>query len=137
MNEDSAITLQRDIGKLWGSVKESRAVIAGHSEKISSLEDFKEQHEKQHDDLMDRLRRYEYSERRDTCFGLKELARREEFAEVESEKEAEEEAEVTAASIQAEVQRSVARSQNVGIIINAIISACAIIAVAIISRGGL
>lgn len=84
------------------------------------------------DAIEDRIRHYLDAERRETCIGLAELARRE----AAQGQEEEEVTEVTVATIRAQVEAAASRRQTIGIIITATLNVLGLVAVALITRGG-
>ena len=130
--------LERDNLKIRGLAGELAGVVWGDMVKrdnglrarVIALEAYKERADEADDDLRERLRHYLDAERRETCIGLAELARREPA----KDQEEEEVTEVTVATIQAQAEAAASRRQTRGIIITATLNALGLIAVAIITR---
>lgn len=139
VSEERFNELERDHRKVRGLVGELAAVLWGDMVKrdngirsrVVRLESRMDDAESHDDELDSRLQHYFDTERESTCFGLAGLAKWEASRDADEE----EEADVTIATMQAEVQKEVVRAQNRGIVINAIISALALIAVALITGG--
>ena len=133
--------LERDNVKIRGLLGEVSGVVWGDMvtrsnglrSRVVALEKESESFAEAIESLESRVKHFAEVDRRETCYGLAGLAKFEAQCS-ESERE---ETDVTVATMQAEVQKSIARNQTIGIIVNAIVSACALVAVAIISRGGL
>lgn len=131
--------LERDNLKIRGLAGEIAGVVWGDMVKrdnglrarTGSLELRCRQAEEELDDLRERLRHYLDAERRETCIGLAELARRESA----KDQEEEEVTEVTVATIRAQVEAAASRRQTIGIIITATLNVAGLIAVALITRG--
>ena len=131
--------LERDHRKVRGLVGELAAVIWGDMvtrdngirSRVVKLEDRLAEAEEHNDTLDLKLQHYLDKEREETCYGLAGLAK----LEASMDADEGEETEVTIATMQTEVQKEVVRAQYRGIVINAIISALALIAVAIITSG--
>lgn len=129
-------TLERDNLKIRGLVGEVAGVVWGDMvkrdnglrSKVAKLETKFEAI----DDIEDRIRHYLDAERRETCIGLAELARRDEA----EDQEEGEETEVTVATIRAQVEAAASRRQTIGIIITATLNVLGLVAVALITRGG-
>ena len=138
MSEERAIELQRDIGKLWGVVRDLRTTLIGIDgtnglrSKVVALEGRIGECDELIDMLREKLRHYLDAERRETCYGLAELKVRD----AAEEADIEEEADVQVARIQAGSGAAIGKWQVAGLILSAIINLVGLIGVALITRGG-
>lgn len=131
---------EREILKVRGLLAEVAGVVWGDMVKRDNglrartiaLEAYKTRAEEADDELREQIRHYLDAERRETCIGLAELARRE----AEKDQEEGEVTEVTVATIRAQVEAAASRRQTIGIIITATLNVLGLVAVALITRGG-
>lgn len=129
---------EREILKIRGLLAEVAGVVWGDMVKrdnglrgrVLALEAYRKEAEDEVNALGDRLRHYLDAERRETCLGLAELARREAAGDEE-----EEETEVEVAKIQAGAGASATRLQVVAMIVGAALNLIGLIGVALITRG--